>query len=252
MKERPPAVTRRIAIDVQDLHLSYRVPAGPRPSPLDLLVTRSAPPRPAAVPALRGISFGIRAGESVAIVGANGAGKSTLLRCMAGLLRPERGSVRATSRPRLLGAAAVLRPTWSCRQSIVAGLAALGLTRSEATARVPEIAHAARLEPELDRPVETLSSGMQARLRFVINTSVPIDNLLIDESLAAGDLAFQRLAKERLDDLLGHATCLVLVSHSMTTVRELCERAIWIDAGRLRWDGTVDETLAAYESSASG
>lgn len=243
---------RGVAIEVDDVHLAYRVVRGTRPSPLDLLMSRRAASAYERVPALEGVSLRVHAGESVAVIGGNGAGKSTLLRCMAGLLRPDRGTVRATAPPRLLGAATVLRPTWSGRQGIVAGLVAIGLTRAEAAALVPDVAREAGLETKLDLPLSTYSTGMLARLRFVINTSIPIEHLLIDESLSAGDAAFERLAQQRLHSLLERASSLVLVSHSAATVLELCERAIWIERGRVRVDGTVAETLAAYRASAGG
>lgn len=201
------------------------------------------------VRALDGVDVEIRLGESVALIGHNGAGKSTLLRAIAGLQPLDGGSVRVSSPPRLLGVQAMLSGSWTGRQSIETGLIAQGLDRSQALARIDDVACFAKLSDVLDLPTSTYSAGMRARLYFAISTEVGGDILLIDEALAAGDAAFQKSAKDRLQERLRDSKTLILVSHSMTNVRELCDRAILLSDGRVIDDGPVDEVVNLYEQS---
>ena len=238
------------AIRMKEVSVTYRV-YEPRPQLAHSLL-RGRPRRRVlrSIPALTQVSLTIAQGESVAVIGANGAGKSSLLRVMAGLLPVDRGSVEVRDTPRLLGVQAALRRTWTGRQSVEVGLVALGLSRAAARARVDAVIDFADLQDHVDLPVETYSSGMRARLYFAISTEVPAGILLIDEAFATGDRHFRKKGLERMHAHLDAANTVVLVSHSAETIRNSCQRGVWIDAGRIRADGPVDEVLGAYEADA--
>lgn len=239
------------AIRMQDVSVTYRV-YEPRPRLFDSLV-RGRPGRRVLhrIPALRQVTLTIAQGESVAVIGANGAGKSSLLRVMAGLLPVGSGSVEVSETPRLLGIQAALKATWTGRQSVEVGLVALGFSRASARKRVDAVIDFAELHDHIDLPVETYSSGMRARLYFAISTEVPAGILLIDEAFATGDRRFRQKGLERMHAHLDAANTVVLVSHSPETIRSSCKRGVWIDAGKVRADGPVDEVLAAYEAEAT-
>ncbi len=236
------------AIRMQDVSVTYRV-YGSRPRLADSLL-RGRPGRRVlhSIPALRQVSVTISQGESVAVIGANGAGKSSMLRVMAGLLPVGRGSVEVSETPRLLGVQAALKSTWTGRQSVEVGLVALGLSRAEARERVEAVIDFAELHDHIDLPVETYSSGMRARLYFAISTEVPAGILLIDEAFATGDRRFRKKGLERMHAHLDAANTVVLVSHNAETIRSSCQRGVWIDRGKVRADGPVEEILAAYET----
>jgi teichoic acid transport system ATP-binding protein len=243
-------VSARVAVRMNDVHVKYRVYEDPMLRLRDVVARRTIRRRVRrSIHALRGVDLTICEGESVALIGHNGAGKSTLARVIAGLQPLDAGTLEVAGLPRLLGVQAMLNTAWSGRQSIEVGLIALGLPRTDALARVATVAEAARLTDELDLPVSTYSSGMRARLHFAISTEVAGDILVIDEALAAGDARFRKAAQERIRDRLTESRTIVLVSHSMTAVRELCDRAVLLDAGVVRADGPVDEVVAAYEAT---
>ena len=243
-----PTVTDPPAVLVEGARVTYRVYETPSIRMRDALRAGSVRRRvKRRIPALDGVDLRIGVGESVALIGQNGAGKSTLLRVIAGLQPLDGGSVCVSSPPRLLGVQAMLNGAWTGRQSIETGLVALGLTRKQALEHVDAVARFARLEDVIDLPAGTYSSGMRARLYFAISTEIGGDVLLIDEALAAGDAAFRRSAQARLRERLDDSRTLVLVSHSMGTVKELCDRAVLLSAGRIVEDGPVDEVIATYE-----
>ncbi len=239
------------ALLVQNAKVVYRAYENPTLPMRDVVRARSIRRRvKRRITALDGVNLRIDIGESVALVGHNGAGKSTLLRAIAGLQPLDSGSVHVASAPRLLGVQAMLNSAWTGRQSIETGLIALGLRRSEALARVEDVADFARLVDVIDLPTSTYSSGMRARLYFAISTEVGGDILLIDEALAAGDAAFRSSARARVRRTLDAASTLLLVTHSMSTVRELCDRAVLLVAGRVADDGPVEAVIKEYELGA--
>jgi teichoic acid transport system ATP-binding protein len=224
----------RVLLD--DVHVSYRVrPHG-----------RLTPRRAIRVEAVRGVSLEIREGESVGIIGRNGAGKSSLLRAMAGLLPLERGVVYASSTPVLLGVGKTLVPRLSGRENIELGCLALGLTRAEVRERMDDIVEFSGLAASIDLPLSTYSSGMGARLKFAIASSVVHDILLLDEALATGDMDFKERSIVRMHELRSRAQAVVLVSHSMSSIRESCSRVVWLDKGTIRADGAPEDIIAEY------
>ncbi len=237
------------SIVVDDAHVTYRVYESSALRLQDVLLKRSLRRRARRqIPALRGIDLVVSEGESVAVLGPNGSGKSTLLRVIAGLQPLDRGTLKVASRPRLLGVQAMLKGTWTGRQSIETGLIAMGVRRQEAVDRTTGVAAFARLQDVIDLPTSTYSAGMRARLYFSISTEVGGDILLIDEALAAGDAAFRRAAKARLSDRLAQSKTLVLVSHSMSTVQELCDRAVLVADGRIVEDGEPERVIRKYNA----
>lgn len=224
-----------------DVHIRYRLDPVHHRAPGGRAVPRE-------VHALRGVSLTLRASESLALVGENGAGKSTLLAALAGLLPLAAGTVRATSRPRLLSVGAVLQPLWTGRESIRVGLAALQVPRAERAAREEDIERFAELGDALDLPVQIYSRGMVGRLLFAINTAVPAGILIVDEALGGADGRFRARAQARLDALLAASGALIVASHNRPTLERLCTRALLLRSGRVAAEGTVREVLDLHEA----
>lgn len=240
------------AVVLRDLSLTYRIFEDTRRPTLRRLVARRFRPRSSrAVEAVKGVSLTAARGEAVGIVGRNGSGKTTLLKVIAGLLPPTRGAVYAASRPVLLGVGAALHAELSGRRNIILGGTALGLTRRQITERFDEIVDFAGVGDFIDVPLRAYSSGMKARLQFAIATSVLPDILLIDEALAVGDEEFRQRSNRRIGQLVEGAGTLFLVSHSLRSIRKLCTRALWLDAGRVVADGEPGEVVEAYRAAAS-
>lgn len=246
----PPSVI------VDDLHVTYRVigtrkrkaPGGPPPSKLRRLLNRarSASGGVTEIHAVRGVSFVAHHGESIGIVGTNGSGKSTMLQALAGLLPPTSGSVYISGIPSLLGVSAVLMKRLTGERNIMIGGLALGLTTKEVAERFDEIVDFADIGDFVYLPMTTYSAGMAARLRFAISTAAVPDVLMIDEALATGDAAFRERSRERIDEIRQHAGTVFVVSHSLNSIKAMCDRVIWLDQGVIRMDGPVDEVTAAY------
>ena len=198
------------------------------------------------ISAVRGVSFAVTEGESLAILGRNGCGKSTLLSAMAGLLTPTKGAVWAECDPVLLGVKAALEQKLSGARNIFLGGLAGGMRKAEVRERFDEIVDFAGLRDAIHRPMSTYSSGMKARLTFAVATSISPRILFIDEALATGDEDFRLRAEERVRNLRSEAGCVILVSHSVQTIRETCDRAIWMDQGKLLADGPADDVVTDY------
>ena len=200
------------------------------------------------VHAVRGVSMVAREGDAIALIGRNGSGKSTLLRAIAGLLPAESGHVYTSGRPALLGVNAALMRSLSGEDNILLGCMAMGMSREEALAKRAWIAEFADLGEFLAYPMDTYSSGMAARLRFAIAASKSHEILMIDEALATGDAEFRRRSEQRILELREEAGTVFLVSHSLGVVRLTCNRAIWLEKGRIVMDGEANEVVDAYEA----
>jgi teichoic acid transport system ATP-binding protein len=201
------------------------------------------------VHAVKDVSFVVRHGEAVGIIGRNGSGKSTLLRAIAGLIPPTKGRVWAAGNPSLLGVNAVLLTGLTGSRNVMIGGLALGLTPREVRERYDAIVDFSGIGDFVDLPMSSYSSGMGARLRFAISTAAAPDILMIDEALATGDAEFQARSRERIEEIRREASTVFLVSHSNAAIRESCERVLWMDQGRLVMDGPTDEVVTAYENS---
>lgn len=203
--------------------------------------------------ALEDVSFTFAPGEAVALIGANGAGKSTSLKLLAGIYRPTSGEVSTSGRiASLLDLGVGFHPELTGSENVMLNGALLGLSQGEMKALIPEVAGFAMLERFMDTPVKAYSAGMFMRLGFALATSVDPDILLIDEVLAVGDAAFQERCYERIRGFKRRGKTIVFVSHDAEAVKSLCERAVWLDGGRVRADGDSDTVLGEYLTSAGG
>ena len=197
--------------------------------------------------ALRDVNFRVEPGETVGILGRNGAGKTTMLRLLAGVSRPTEGQVRIRGRVApLIGVGVGFHHEMSGRENIYVNGMLLGLTRRELDRRLDEIVAFAELESFIDTPVKFYSTGMFMRLGFSVAAHVEPDVLLVDEVLAVGDVAFQLKCFERMRELQGRGTTILLVSHSMHAIRLLCPRALLFRKGHLEFDGTAEGAIALH------
>jgi ABC-type polysaccharide/polyol phosphate transport system ATPase subunit len=214
---------------------------------LDLLLRREAVMPTSEFWALRDVSFTLGRGERLGIIGANGAGKSTLLRLMARIYTPTSGtlSVRGNVAP-LIEMGAGFNPELSGTDNILLNGAMLGFTRREMQAKVEGIYDFTGLREFAELPLKYYSSGMYTRLAFGIATEVEPEILLIDESLGAGDAAFLDKARGRILNLLDRSNVVVIVSHDLGILRELCTRGLWLRRGQIAGDGPIDEIIDRY------
>jgi ABC-2 type transport system ATP-binding protein len=197
--------------------------------------------------ALKDVSFEVHPGTTFALVGHNGSGKSTMLKCLAKILRPEKGEVAVDGKmSALLELGAGFHPELSGRENVFLNGAILGLSKRELERKFDEIVGFAGLEQFIDMPVKNYSSGMYVRLGFSVAINVDPDVLLIDEVLAVGDEEFQRKCLERVADLRSQGKTIVVVTHSLMTVRSLCDEAIWLEHGNVREMGKADQVADAY------
>jgi len=200
--------------------------------------------------ALRNINFTINKGESVAFVGRNGAGKSTLLRIIAKIMRPSTGIVRVYGQyVSLFGLGAGFIDEMIGRKNIYLNAAIHGMSPTEVTAVIKDIIDFADIGLFIDVPVKNYSTGMQARLAFSIAVHVLPEIVLLDEVLTVGDMAFQEKCQKRILRLRDEGRTILFVSHSALAVRTVCERAIWLEQGRIVMDGAVIDVLDAYQQS---
>lgn len=198
--------------------------------------------------ALNNVSLKIYQGEKVGFVGLNGAGKSTLLKIISGVLRPTTGSVKVngTLAP-LLALGAGFDINYTGRENIYLNGALLGHSRAEMDKKFDDIVDFSELEEFIDVPVKNYSSGMRSRLGFAIATSINPDILILDEVLSVGDMSFQAKCRDRMYNMMSEASML-FVSHSVSQVRSLCDKAIWLHKGSIIASGEVNEICDQYEA----
>ena len=197
---------------------------------------------------LKNINMNVRKGETVALIGTNGSGKSTLLKLMTKIIFPNKGTIETNGKlTSLLELGAGFHPDFTGRENIYFNASIFGLTRKEIDARIQDIIDFSELGEFIDHPVRTYSSGMYMRLAFSVAINVDAEILLIDEILAVGDQHFQEKCYRKLKELKDSDKTIVIVTHSLDVVKELCDRAVWIYKGELRLDGdpiyVIDEYL---------
>lgn len=199
--------------------------------------------------ALKDVSFDIRKGETVGIIGRNGSGKSTLLQLICGILKPTSGTVEVNGRvSALLELGAGFNPEFSGRENVYFQGALMGFTHSQMDDRFDDIAAFSDIGEFIDQPVRTYSSGMYVRLAFAVAVSVEPDIMVIDEALSVGDSAFQSRCQGRIRALQDTGAAILLVSHSHNLLAGLCDRALLLDGGAQAYLGTVNEAASRYES----
>lgn len=201
--------------------------------------------------ALKGVSFDVRRGETVGIVGRNGSGKSTLLQILCGTLSPSDGEVSVSGRvAALLELGAGFNPEFTGRENVFLNGTVLGLTRDEVAARFDAITAFADIGAFIDEPVRTYSSGMYVRLAFAVAIHVEPDVLIVDEALSVGDEAFQRKCFGRIEQLRERGATILFVSHSAGTVVDVCDRALLLDGGELIAEGPARRVVSLYQKLA--
>ena len=203
--------------------------------------------------ALRGVNLRVEAGEAVGIIGANGAGKSTLLGIAVGVTSPTEGSVTLRGRvAALLELGSGFHPDLTGRENIHLNAALLGYTRAQVQERLGSVIDFAGIPDFIDEPLRTYSTGMMARLGFSVAIHLDPDVLVLDEVLAVGDQEFQKKCMDRISDFRRRGKTLLFVSHSPGAVESLCQRAVWLETGRIRRDGPAAEVVAEYRNCPSG
>lgn len=199
------------------------------------------------IEALSNVSFELRQGEFLGVIGHNGAGKSTLLRTIAGILPPTTGRVVVNGHvTTLLSVGIGFNAELSGRENIRLGGLANGLTPREIAAREDEIAEFSGLGEFIDYPMKAYSSGMYGRLGFAVAVHMDPDILLIDEALSAGDASFREQASQKIREMIGKARAIILVSHGLTVVKEMATNVLWLDHGRVAGLGDPGQVIDAY------
>jgi teichoic acid transport system ATP-binding protein len=247
---------REPTVICDDAHITYKIVGAigaNQSSPLSAfkrLVTKTNAANIREVHAVKGVSFVAYKGEAIGLIGSNGSGKSTLLRAVAGLLPVSKGAIYAAGQPSLLGVNAALMNDLPGERNVELGCLAMGMSPADVKQKKQEIIEFSGINERGDfasLPMRTYSSGMQARLRFSIAAAKKHDVLLIDEALGTGDAKFRRRSEERVRELRQEAGTVFLVSHSEQSIRDTCERVIWLESGLIRGDGPTEEILQQYE-----
>ena len=199
---------------------------------------------------LDGISFEIKEGESVGIIGKNGAGKSTLLKMITGVSFATSGDIYVNGKvAALLELTAGFSGDMTGRENIYLKCYLLGLEKSEISEIENSIIEFAALGEYIDQPVRTYSSGMKMRLGFAINVNIEPDVLVVDEALSVGDATFKKKCKNKIKEIIESGVTVLYVSHNAASVKEICARSIFLKKGTVMFDGPTDETLRVYEES---
>lgn len=238
-----------IAIRVADLGVHFRRSRRGRRSLKDLFGGSARRARPGEFWALRNVSFDVRRGEAIGVVGRNGQGKSTLLKLVAGVLLPDEGSVTVHG-----GVAPLIEITGgfvgdlTVRENVRLTAGLHGMSKAEVARRFDDIIAFAEIENFVDTPYKHLSSGMKVRLAFAVVSQLDEPTLLVDEVLAVGDKAFREKCYRRIDELLAEGRTLFFVSHNEKDLRRFCTRGLYLDRGALQLDAPISEVLAAYNA----
>jgi ABC-type polysaccharide/polyol phosphate transport system ATPase subunit len=239
-----------LAIRIEDLSITYKINVDTKKTLKNAVMRASKGERVRMrqVEAVKHVSLDIPHGSVVGIVGANGAGKSTIMRAIAGIMPPTTGRIIVNGKISTLLALGVgFNPALSGRDNIILGGLAAGLTRDEIDSKTDEIAAFADLpDGFIDMPVRTYSSGMYGRVAFAVSVSMTPDILLLDEALSAGDAAFKEKSFLRMRELVEEARTIVIVSHALATISDLCDSAIWMHKGRILAYGEPEKIVEEY------
>ncbi len=200
--------------------------------------------------ALEHVSFEVRKGETLGLIGRNGAGKSTMLKLISGILKPTEGTVKVNGNVvPMLELGSGFDFDLNGRENIFLNGAILGYSEEFLKAKYDEIVAFSELEQFIETPIRNYSSGMLARLAFSVASVVEPEVLIVDEILAVGDAAFQEKSKSRMLELMGGGTTVLFVSHSIDQIREMCSKAVWLERGQVKMYGNTEEVCEAYEGA---
>jgi ABC-type polysaccharide/polyol phosphate transport system ATPase subunit len=238
-----------VTISVQDLSLTYRTLVTRTPNFKEAIVRMGRGQKNVVtIEALKGISFDVKHGTVLGIIGSNGAGKSTLMKAVAGLLPPTKGQITIDGQvSSMLSLGIGFNANLSGRENVLLGGLASGLTKAQIEESFDAVVEFAELQDHIDMPMRTYSAGMYSRLGFAVATTINPEILLIDEALSAGDASFKEKSYQRIQDLAKQAKTLMVVSHALSTIQELCTEVIWLDRGNLLKRGPADEVIDAYK-----
>jgi len=200
--------------------------------------------------ALKDVSFEIKEGEVLGIIGHNGAGKSTLCKVLTKILAPDKGDITLHGETSsLLGYGTGFNHQLSGTDNIYLNAMLLGIPKERVNEKYDEIVEFSGIKRSIDKPVKEYSSGMKSRLGFSIAAILKPDIFIIDEALSTGDLAFRQKATERIQDMMDRAKAVIIVTHSMSFVKKVCTRALWIEQGKVRFDGDAEEAVEKYQAA---
>ena len=199
------------------------------------------------IPALNGVSLDIKEGEVVGVIGRNGSGKSTMLRAISGIYRPDKGRVLCKGKISLLAGLGIgFNVNLSGKENIYLSSSILGLSKSEVNSLLDSIIDFSGIEDFIDQPLRTYSSGMRARLGFAVVSAIKPETLLIDEVLSVGDQEFREVSAVRIKEMVKQARTVLIVSHNFNTLREICNRMVLLDTGKVKAIGEPEEVIEAY------
>ncbi len=243
-----PSVSDLPVVKVEDVSITYRTSFEKRPTLKDAVVRLGRGQKTVReVEAVKNVSFEVKQGTVLGIVGSNGAGKSTLVRAIAGILPPTQGRIEVRGKVSTLLALGVgFNGAMSGQENVLLGGLAAGYTRAEIAEKYEEIADFAELGDFMEMPMKTYSSGMFSRLAFAVAVHMEPDILLVDEALSAGDAKFKEKAAAKMASLVAEARTMFLVSHALQTVKDMCNDAIWMNKGELMLRGTPEDVVSEY------
>ena len=235
------------AIIVEDVHKTFSVYLDKANTIKEKLLFLFSRNRKEKREVLKGINLKIKKGESVALIGVNGGGKSTLLKLMTKIIYPNKGKITINGKlTSLLELGAGFHPDFSGRENIYFNASIFGLTKKEIDDRLEDIIEFSELKDYIDNPVRTYSSGMFMRLAFSVAINVNADIILIDEILSVGDQHFQDKCYRKMKELTQQGKTMVFVTHSLQSVSDLCNRAVWLHEGKIQLDGNSQEVIQKY------
>jgi len=237
-----------LAVRVNDLSITYRTTFERKPTLKQALIRFGRGQRAVKeIEAIKNVSFQVRTGTAMGIIGSNGSGKSTLMRAMAGILPPTSGSIEVWGRASTLLALGVgFNHDLSGRENIILGGLASGLSRRDVEERADEVAEWTELGDFIDMPMQTYSSGMSARVGFSVAVHMKPDILMIDEALSTGDAHFREKATAKMAELRESARAMFVVSHGLDSIKEMCNEAMWLDRGKLMMRGEPADVVDSY------
>ena len=236
----------QIAIEVKNMTKTFKLHSD-KPQTMKEKLVRGRKSKTQIRTVLENINLEIKKGETVALIGVNGSGKSTLLKLMTKIIYPNKGELKTYGKlTSLLELGAGFHPDFTGRENIYFNAAIFGLNRQEIDRRMEDIIAFSELGQFIDTPVRTYSSGMYMRLAFSVAINVDAEILLIDEILAVGDQSFQDKCFRKLEELRDSSQTIVIVTHSLDSIKKLCNRAIWIKEGKVNMDSDCESVISAY------